>query len=167
MTVATSHFGPESSWLSCASHGYHFVISITEIVHVLPVPDITPVLGASKSFTGATIYRGAVIPVIDIGTVFGIEGEILPCTIPSLVILRHEGGYVGARVDQCGELIYFNLSQASQSKDWIHPAWQYLVLGLYQHQNICHVVLDTSRLIATAIDDTKALYVTPTTKEQS
>jgi purine-binding chemotaxis protein CheW len=55
--------------------GEDYALSVDSVLEVSELGDVTPVPGASPEVLGVRNLRGQVIPVIDLATVFGLDGE--------------------------------------------------------------------------------------------
>jgi len=55
--------------------GEDYALSVDSVLEVSELGDVTPVPSASREVLGVRNLRGQVIPVIDLATVFGLDGE--------------------------------------------------------------------------------------------
>ncbi len=77
----------ESSRLGFLSGGQHWLVSLSDIDEVLPVPEILTVPGAQGWFRGLTNIRGNLYAVSDLGA--WLTGSLTPESSENRLILSH------------------------------------------------------------------------------
>lgn len=92
--------------------GELFTIDLQSVREVFVVESITPVPGMPSGLVGVTNLRGTVIPLLDLRTMFALNGE---AALQYAVVVKHGNWQVGVLVDTVPEI-------RTISKDQFLPA---------------------------------------------
>jgi twitching motility protein PilI len=91
---------------------HRLVVSLTEIIEILSLPEVTRVPGARAWLLGVASVRGNLLPLIDLKNfLFGEAANIADSS--RVLIVRQAGGNVGLLVDEVYGQRHFSAEQRS------------------------------------------------------
>jgi purine-binding chemotaxis protein CheW len=93
-----------SSYLLCRVHAGHFAIPVERVSEVVVPQRLTELPEPRPHVLGAFDHRGAVVPVVDLGSAIGRPAE--EPGKPKWVLLGTAQGMVGARVSQVVDVVW-------------------------------------------------------------
>lgn len=90
---------------------HRMTVGITEVDEVLPLPQTTPVPGATDWLLGLANVRGNLVSIVDLG--WFLFGSRTPITARTrLLLTRLQGRYLGLIVDEVYGQRHFNVDEA-------------------------------------------------------
>lgn len=94
---------------------HRLTIGITEVDEILPLPQSTPVPGASEWLLGMGNVRGNLVTIVDLG--WFLFGSRTPITARTrLILTRLQGRYLGLVVDEVFGQRHFNTQDVIEER---------------------------------------------------
>jgi purine-binding chemotaxis protein CheW len=122
-----------------------FTIDLKSVREVFVVESITPVPGMPSGLVGVTNLRGAVIPLLDLRSMFGLDAEV---ALRYAVVLQHNNRQIGVLVDEVPEIRTIAkdefLPVPAATKDGARP----FVSTVVKLENQLRGVLETSMVLS-------------------
>lgn len=130
----------------CVSN-HNFVIEISNIREVAPLPKITKVPNVNESFIGVFNLRGEIYSILDLRALLGLETVAL--TEDSMVaIIEHESVAFGVIVDKVIGVMAIDESKIEIPTREMSPRFIQYLSGFYNQENLGIVhMLDISELL--------------------
>ena len=78
-----------------------YALPVEHVLEVAELGEVTPVPGAQRSVLGVRNLRGQILPIVDLASVFGIEGS----GRPQRVLVAESGGHrAGFAIDEVSDI---------------------------------------------------------------
>ncbi|MDQ1354101.1 MAG: purine-binding chemotaxis protein CheW [Acidobacteriota bacterium] len=118
-----------------------YAVDITQVLEIIPLPEITRIPGAEKFTKGVIDYRGEIIPVYDFRLRLNlVEREYDPETVILILIIgRKKAGVI---VDRASEVFHLTQEQITRTPHMLQIPSEY-VMGIGQKDGRSVVLLKT------------------------
>ena len=84
--------------------GEHYAIDILQVQEIREIDQVTRVPQVARFVRGVINLRGAIVPIVDLGLMFGFP-EPLPLEKASVIVLSREGRMVGLVVASVSDVV--------------------------------------------------------------
>jgi len=78
-----------------------YALPVEHVLEVAELDDVTPVPGAQRAILGVRNLRGQILPIVDLATVFGIEGSGRPQRV---LVAESDGKRAGFAIDEVSDI---------------------------------------------------------------
>ena len=112
-----------------------YALPVEHVLEVAELGEVTPVPGAQRAILGVRNLRGQILPIVDLATVFGIEGSGSPQRV---VVAESNGHRAGFAID--------DVSDIEQLPDAVDETESDLLVGAALTNDELVGVVDVSRL---------------------
>jgi chemotaxis signal transduction protein len=119
-----------------------YAMPVEHVLEVAEIGDVTPMPGAPTEVLGLRTLRGQIVPVIDLGSVFGVGGSSPP---RKLVITESSGSRAGFAIDEVRDVGVLSDSFEETESD--------LLLGAALVEGDLVGVVDVPRLFARLVKE--------------
>jgi purine-binding chemotaxis protein CheW len=95
---------PRREFLTCRLGGETYGIDILQVQEIREIDRVTRVPQVAAFVRGVINLRGAIVPIVDLGLMFGFEQPI-PLHAASAIVLNVEGRLVGLVVESVSDVV--------------------------------------------------------------
>lgn len=138
---------PGTAWAVVRTGAIVMACRAEDVGEVIPMPNLQHVFGSSRDLLGIARWRDRDLPVARILELLGLGAEPVE-SAPWMLVLGHQGRYIGLPVDEVRAVQVFPREQIQRSTDagLTHPM---LFEGLISSgQGEAHVLLNTEAIVA-------------------
>ncbi len=130
---------------------HHFGLDVLHVQEVLRAQPITPVPLAAPTIAGLLNLRGQIITVLDLRTLFGLEGTT-DYDAALNVIMPSAEGTVSLTADAIGDVLHVDEDELEPLPANTPPELRPLLAGVRVHEGTLYLVLDAQKALAHVLE---------------